>query len=281
MGSGGDFYLKVLISIVITAIPCYICLIASLIRYWAIRRDGINRMTKYSRLTKSKLFLCYGSALFYLLPIPASLLIKTYWLNQSWAFSFLYIIYSVTWLFLGILVQMEHARNLNNELYCHKLFWVLNPIFILVFSITVVIINNFEKDIFDYCFMILEFIFGSIAFVFMTMTRKKKQRDIPVRHFSYDMEGDVSLTISSKERPIKVYLNYRINKEDIISFRVVTEFMDKEVQKRFNEFLDVENFLLEYVKTNIPNKIHDVPIIDKKGLNSSGGITSVAEKRLK
>lgn len=129
--------------------------------------------------------------------------------------------------------------------------------------------------------MILEFIFGSIAFVFMTMTRKKKQRDIPVRHFSYDMEGDVSLTISSKERPIKVYLNYRINKEDIISFRVVTEFMDKEVQKRFNEFLDVENFLLEYVKTNIPNKIHDVPIIDKKGLNSSGGITSVAEKRLK
>ena len=129
--------------------------------------------------------------------------------------------------------------------------------------------------------MILEFIFATTAFVFMTMTRKKKQRDIPVRHYSYEVVGDTELNISNKERPIKIYLKYKINKDQIISFRVVTEVMDKEVKRKFNEFLDVENFLLEYVKRNIPNKVHDVPIVDKKGLNASAGITMAAQKRLK
>jgi len=126
--------------------------------------------------------------------------------------------------------------------------------------------------------MILEFVFGTIAFVFMAMTRRKKQRDIPVRHLSVYEKVNES---GKKEKHINVYLNYKINKNEIITFRVVTEVMDKEIQRRFNEFLDVENFLLEYVKKNIPDKVHDVPLINKKGINVDGGITFAAEQRLK
>ena len=170
----GNFYLKVTLSIIVVSIPWYIALVACVIRYFSIRNDGINRITRYSRLTRSKLTLCYAIAAMYILPIPMSLLVETYWLYQRWYFSFLYLIYTFTWVFLGLLIQMEHTRNLNNEWYWHKMFWILNPIFILIMSITVIIVDRFPNDIFDYVFMSLELITSLIAFSFMMKTKKKQ-----------------------------------------------------------------------------------------------------------
>ena len=177
---------------------------------------------------------------------------------------------------------MEHARNLNNEWYCHKLFWGLNPLFIFSLSITVIFIDKFNTDIFDYIFMFFELFFGIIAFVFMLMTRKKKQVAIPPRRVSLLAKvSDVQSQFSTEERPIKIYLDYKIKKNGDICFRVSTEIVDKEVKRKFNEFLDVENYLIEYVKNFVPSQIHEVPIIDKKNSDFDCGITVAAANKLK
>lgn len=88
------FLYHLLFSIIVKAIPCYICFMLCLIRYFNIKNDGINLKTKYSRLTWSKLYLSYGMSFAYLLPILFALTIKSYWLHEKWGYAFLYIIYS-------------------------------------------------------------------------------------------------------------------------------------------------------------------------------------------
>lgn len=150
-------------------------------------------------------------------------------------------------------------------------------------SITVIIVDRFPNDIFDYVFMSLELITSLIAFSFMMKTKKKQIVVPPKRGSLRGRVLDSHPNTVDNDRPIKIYLDYKIKKDEDISFRVVTEKVDKRVKRNFNEFLDVENYLIEYIKKHNRRKIHEVPTINKKSAKSStvSGITQAAENRLK
>lgn len=176
-------------------------------------------------------------------------------------------------------MQMEHARNLNNELYCHRLFWGLNCIFVLIISITVLVLDFFPNDVFDYIFMLVEFIGSVIAITMMFMTRPKKRILIPSRQSSLE-KGDV-VGLSYKDKPIRVYLNLSFGTDDYIKFRIETELMCEEIKRKFSEFLDLESYLLEYIQRILPDRVNEVPIIDKFEIKSSQSITEAIERRYK
>lgn len=225
-------------------------------------------------------------SIFYLLPIPLSLLIESYWLKdyqdgKFWYLSFGFLTFSITWAFLGVLIQMEHSRNLNNELYCHKLFWVINPLFIFIISLVVIFISQLDNDYVDYIFMTISFAGSVTAFVMMLKTKPKKRVRVPDRESIMESISDANTSISYKETPIRIMMDYSLNSAEEIKFKVETESMSRTIKRKFNEFLDIQSYLLEYIQKHLPEKVSEVPTIDKSKFRADGDRTFVVEKRLK
>lgn len=171
---------------------------------------------------------------------------------------------------------MEHSRNLNNELYCHKLFWVLNLVFLPTLSVVAFIVDSFPNDIFDYIFIFIEFIGAILAVVMMAMTTPKKRTTIPMSEQSFTA-SPASLRAGV---PIKVTLNLGLNSNDFISFKVETDHMCEEIKRKFSEFIDIQNYILEYIQHYLPEKINEVPIINQGDLEETSSIASAFVNRL-
>ena len=177
---------------------------------------------------------------------------------------------------------MEHARNLNNEWYCHKLFWILNPLFVIILNITAPILDRFPGDYFDYVFMAIETVISLTAVVCLYMTRPKKRIMIPIRRQSLteNLTG-TNLLKTFKENPIRVALKFGLANDEFIRFETETELVKGEVKRKFDEFIAIEKELIEYVQRNVPSMTHQVPILEKRDMEESSSITAALEKRLK
>lgn len=126
---------KILFNIVYKAVPCYLAIVLGMIRYQAIKEDGLTGYITYSRLMKAKLITSYLFGIMYLIPIVLAFTVESYWLYghlQYW--SLLYIIFAIVWIFFAILMTLEHERSLPQVWYCHQFFWVTNFIFVASFS---------------------------------------------------------------------------------------------------------------------------------------------------
>jgi hypothetical protein len=172
---------------------------------------------------------------------------------------------------------MEYSRNLNNELYCHKLFWGLNVVFLPTLSIVAFIVDSFPNDIFDYIFIFIEFIGAILAVVMMAITTPKKRTSIPMSEQSFT----ASPTSSSRAGvPIKVILNFSLNSEELITFKVETENMREEIKRKFSEFIDIQNYILEYIQHYLPEQINEVPIINQGDVEENPSVASAFVNRL-
>ena len=78
-----------------------------------------------------------------------------------------------------------------------------------------------------------------------------------------------------------MYLNLTFGSDDYIKFRIETELMCEEIKRKFSEFLDLESYLLEYIQGVLPDKVNEVPIIDKFQIKASQSITEAIERRYK
>ena len=252
-----------------------------LIRYLSIRNDGINLTTKYSRLTWSKLYLSYGMSLVYLLPVLFGLTIPEYWLKNRFYYGFLYLIYSIIWSMLAIITQIEHSRKLVNEWYCHHMFYVLNILFILGFSIVILAKYSHNRDYADFVFMSVEFVaaFSINTMTFMTNRQKRRPLEKKNTSISFDLMSPKNAKNSFKEHPIQVFLDLSLRNDDFIHFQTITEKSQLKVTRSFNEFIDIQNYLLEYMQRILPERIQEVPIIDKSDLSNSRDITMALERK--
>ena len=282
-----DFLVHLLLSIVIKAIPCYILFCTGIMRYFYIKNDGVNLQTKYSRLTRSKLFLSYAMGGFYVLPIICGILpINSFWLYKRWYYGFLNVVFSASWVGLAFITRMEHKRNLVNEWYCHYLFYGLNLVFVLGCSVAIIAKNLDSRDHFDFIDLLIILVeFGaSISInIMMLMTNKHKRRLLEKKDGSpsFEVRSPRKTSISFKESPIQVFLDLSLNNDDFINFSTVTEKNRIKVKRSFNEFIDIENYLREYMQYTFPERIQDIPILDKAQLGSLVNISFALEKKFK
>jgi len=148
-------------------------------------------------------------------------------------------------------------------------------------SIISLILDRFPNDVFDYIFISVEFVVSFVAVVMMLMTRPKKPIIIPERDPSRSITSKSEYIEEQKDNPIRVTLNLEFNIQEMISFKVETDNLTVVVKRKFNEFIDLENFLLEYIQHYLPEHINAVPIIDKTDFKENSRIVSAFERRLR
>ena len=182
---------------------------------------------------------------------------------------------------LAVITQIEHSRNLVNEWYCHHMFYISNLVFILVFSIIVLVEYIQYNDIADYVFMSVEFVaaFSINTMTFMTNRKKRIILEKKNTSISFDLMSPKNAKNSFKEHPIQVFLDLSLRNDDFIHFQTITEKSQLKVTRSFNEFIDIQNYLLEYMQRILPERIQEVPIIDKSDLSNSRDITMALERK--
>ena len=138
---------KILFNIVYKAVPCYVAMVLGMIRYQAIKEDGLTGYITYSRLMKAKLITSYLFGVMYLVPIVLAFTVESYWLHGDLRYwSFLYAVFTILWISLAILMTLEHERSLPQVWYCHQFFWVTNFIFVIVFTTICYTRNVYERE---------------------------------------------------------------------------------------------------------------------------------------
>jgi len=128
----------------------------------------------------------------------------------------------------------------------------------------------------------MEFSGGIAMVVMILMTRSRKRKEIVTNiESSFDLQRSRQATSSFRDKPIQVFLDLSFNTNEYITFRTNTELIKIVVKRKFDEFLDIESYLLEYMQYTFPERIQDVPIIDKSQISASTDISSALEMRFK
>lgn len=128
--------------------------------------------------------------------------------------------------------------------------------------------------------MSLEFVSVIVINVMMLMTNKHKRSLLQKRTNSpsFEIRGTQERK-SFKDKPIQIFLDLSLRNDDFIHFRTITEKNKFLVKRAFSEFVDIENYLLEYMQHTFPERIQDVPIIDKSEIISSSNISMAVERK--
>ena len=210
---------KILFNIVYKAVPWYVAIVLGMIRYQAIKEDGLTGYITYSRLMKAKLITSYLFGIMYLIPIILAFTVKSYWLYGDLTYwSILYVIFTVVWIFLAILMTLEHERSLPQVWYCHQFFWVTNFVFVIAFSTISYIRGVYEREdgLYDYSaywFTGMEVIVSLLMVIYMLKTKPKRLRKIPDRLAQSSFTSDKMPPKVTSGNNIEIVMEYKINKK--------------------------------------------------------------------
>lgn len=95
--------------------------------------------------------------------------------------------------------------------------------------------------------------------------------------------ANIKITPTNKrEGTINITLEYRINKKNEVVFRLNAGFVSTKVKRNLKEFLQIEDYLIKYLDSTMPELRNIVPAIEKTKIsNYSSDHTSVYENRLR
>jgi len=259
-------------------------LVLGLIRYLAIRNDAINGDISYSRLMKAKLITSYCIGIYYTVPIFLAFTVEDFWLRDRSGYSFLYLIFSVAWIWLAILMKLEQDRNLTQVWYCHQFFWVTNCFWVTVFSVVLFANNIYHKDIVAHAFASGEVLLSLLVVGFMLKTKSMRLRRLEDR-YGRDTKLDVNkekLLPKTYLREINVTLEYKITKKNQVFFKIIAGKVNSRIKRNLEDFYQIEEYLINFIDWKMPELRNILPSLEKseaawkKGLNN----TSVYESRL-
>lgn len=223
----------------------------------------------------------------YVVPIALAYTVEEYWLGDDPIYSFLYLIFAVTWIGLAVLMTLEQERHLTQAWYCHQFFWVTNCLFVVVFSCISFAKGIYPKDDYAaYTFSALEMLLSLLTVAFMMKTKSLRLRRLEERmQAPNSVNSEKMLPKIKSPGTINITMEYRINKknDDKLAFKIVAGKLNTRVKRSFNEFLQIEDYLLKYADSKMPELRSLIPAIEKVPKMSSSMVdhATLYESRLR
>ena len=178
-------------------------------------------------------------AALFILQIIFTFTVPSFWFNFPceqqtgyWWISFYYLYFSAIWASLAYLIIYEHSKNLSEIWYCHKAFWVLNIIVIVIVDAVYYSTNwgyinipgIHRKTFANLLINGLELIISGVIIGCMFKTKRKIQPYMPAGSIDNrsSIYGDLSINseYESSDSRIEVKVVYQYNIYGNFSFEV-------------------------------------------------------------
>jgi hypothetical protein len=180
-------------------------------------------------------------------------------------------------------MKLEQERHLTQVWYCHQFFWVSNLLFAIVLYIVLFAIVAFKRtDYVAYSFTLIEIILSLLAVGLMLKTKSVRLRKLEENLIPLSISNIKITPTNKRQGTINITLEYRINKKNEVVFRLNAGFISTKVKRNLKDFLQIEDYLIKYLDSTMPELRNILPAIEKTKIsNYSSDHTSVYENRLR
>jgi hypothetical protein len=217
-------------------------------------------------------------------PIVMAFTNETYWLYNHHFYALLYLIFTSVWIGLAILMTLEQERHLTQVWYCHQFFWVTNCIFVTLFSIISLATQVYPSDDYGaFAFAGAEIIVSALTVGYMLKTKSLRLRRLEENLSPLNRSSDkIGFIKSTPEGYIDISLEYRINKKNEVHFKLNAGKVSTRVKRSLKEFLKVEDYLIKFLDSKMPELTNKVPSIEHGKIGKfHSDHTSLYESRLR
>jgi len=115
----------------------------------------------------------------------------------------------------------------------------------------------------------------------MLKTKPARLRRLEERFQNNTLTSEKLIQKMNSPGSIHVTLEYKINKKNEVTFRLIAGKINTKVKRNLKEFLQIEEYLIKYLDNKMPELRSMVPKIEKSKIHSGRDHSFVYEKRLR
>jgi hypothetical protein len=151
-------------------------------------------------------------------------------------------------------------------------------LYIILFSVQAFKRNDYVA----YLFALIEIMFSITAVGLMLKTKSVRLRRLDENMMPVSITSAKISPTHGQEGSINITLEYKISKQNEVVFRLNAGLVSTKVKRNLKEFLRIEEYLVKYLDSTMPELRNIIPAIEKTKIsNYSSDHTSVYENRLK